>query len=275
MVLIFLFGVGMAPSWGSPQTSQHNADMKMLEAGLGGLKESYAAVADRNDRLLSDIAAYAQNIELLRQELKRLDETKAGLLEGRPPMQNIAPSIESEESLQMEIERLSKELNSLSQDTLEKALRSQQEVLMSSIEKNKDGIKNKEADLNKMSRQYEKPLKKIDSLKAEQISLKLKVAALQDKLKKKIEGSERPGPLSSRKDRSNEDRLSLLNSDLVRLRLYQQRLTKDILKRIQGVSSADFNYERDLWDRKVNALQVENDALKEEIIAIRGFHGGE
>lgn len=269
IVFIFLLGIGMTPSWAQP--SQRHSDMKMLEAGLEGLKESYEAVTGRNERLLSDIAAYAQNIELLRQELTGLGEVKAGLLEGRLPAFKIDPSVESEESLRSEMDRLSKGLDSLSQEKIEKAFRSRQEALTSSIERNKDDIKTKEADLNKVNRQYEKPLKRVDSLKAEQIRLKLKVAALQDKLRKKIGESEETGPFSSRKDGKNEARLSRLNSDLVRLRLYKQNLTRDILKKVHEVSSQDVSYERDLWERKINALQRENDTLKDEVIAIQGL----
>lgn len=259
----------MTPSWA--QLSQRHSDMKILEAGLEGLKESYEAVAGRNERLLSDIAAYAQNIELLRQELTGLGEAKAGLLEGRLPASKIDPSVESEESLRPEIERLSKGLGSLSQEKIEKAFRSKQTTLLSSIEKNMDDIKGKEAELNKVSRQYEKPLKKVDFLKEEQVRLKSEVAALQDKLKKKIEESEETGPFSSRKDGKSEARLSQLNSDLVRFRLYKQKLTRDILKKAHEVSSQDLSYERDLWERKINALQRENDALKDEVVATRGF----
>jgi chromosome segregation ATPase len=269
-VFIFLFGAGIVPSWAT-QLSRRNPDAKMLEVSLGGLKESCQAVSDRNDRLLSDIAAYARNMELLRQELKGLSETKAGLLEGHPQSGGAYFSVENEKFLRSEIDHLSGEVGSLSEDKIGKVFRSKRSALVSSIEKNKKDIKNKEADLSKMNRQYEKPLKKADSLKAEQIRLKLKVEELQDKLKRKLGESGKVGRFLSRKDKKGEERLSQLSSDLIRLRLYRQELTKDILKKVQGVSSGDFNHEGALLERRINALKEENAVLKKEVMAIRGF----
>ena len=114
-------------------------------------------------------------------------------------------------------------------------------------------------------------MKRVDSLKTGQIRLKLKVAELQDKLKRKLGESGKIGQLSSRKDKKGEARLSQLNSDLVRLRLHQQKLTKDISRRVQGVSSGDIDQEGVLWGRRINALKEENAVLKKEVMAIRGF----
>lgn len=274
MVFIFLLWVGVAPSWSSTQLLQHDSDMEILEAGLGGLKESYRVVTDRNDRLLSDIVAYAKNIKLLHQELERLNEAKACLLEGRPQAQG-SPSEESEESLRVEIDRLSRELDSVSQEKVEEAFQSKKRALISSIEKNKGDIKNKEADLNKMTRQYGEPLKKIESLKTEQARLKSKLEASRDKLKKSIEESEMSGQFLSRADVKGEEHLSQLNNDLVRLRIYKDKLTRDILKKVQDTASTDSSYERDLWERKINDLKKESAALKDEFGAIHGLYNVE
>lgn len=269
-IFILLFGAGTIPS-PAAQIPKRNSDAKMLEASLGGLKESCQAVSDRNDRLSSDIAAYARDIELLRQESKSLSEAMADLLKGHPQSGGAYPSVENEEFLRSEIERLSGEVDSLSREKTETAFRSKQSALISSIERNEGDIKNKEADLSKMNRQYGEPLRKVDSLKAEQIRLKLKAAELQDKLKKKLGESGKTGWLLSQKTRKDEERLSQLNSDLVRLRLYRQELTKDILRKVQGVSSGNVDHERALLERRINVLQGENAVLKKEATVIRGF----